>query len=506
MISSRPWFLGFALSLAACTGSTPAPRALPERSAPVTTPAAPPVAASAPLVTVSAAAAPLLAPPEAQATIEIVPARRVVAAKKSDALTVRIRAEALPIADTKRPPIDVALVVDASGSMEGAGIEEAKRACAAVVDELRDGDALSIVTFGSQAKIVVEASRVTDKSREAAKKAILGIRADGTTDMAGGLRLGIEQARALLDPNGINRIVLIGDGVPNDPALLPALADQAASLRLPVSSLGLGPEFDETQMSMLAQRSGGSFHFVADSGKVAKVFHEEIARMERVVAKNAWVELTPGPGVEIAEAIGMASTRSGRKLFVQLGDLPEGRARDVVVDVKVAGRPDAARVELMDAVLHFTPVAGDGERTSARFAALDATSSADALLAVDLDVEHEALRLRVADAVVKAMASARAGDVRGARALLDTASKLASDGAKRFDDATLTAKVKEIRDIKKTIASLAPPPALLGASGGGSRMKRTMAMPAFESAAPSPAAALGMREAHGDAMKAIQGE
>ncbi len=493
-------------SLVACASTTPPPDSLANATANAKPQPTPTVTASAPpAVTTTATVAKPEPPPEAKASVEIVPARGVVAAKKDDELAVRVRVKGLPLEDKKRPPINVALVVDASGSMDGAGIEEARNACAAMLDELKDGDAFSIVTFGSQPKIVVEASRVSDKTRAAAKAAIAAIKANGTTDMAGGLRVGIEQAKALIDPNGINRVVLVGDGVPNDPAPLGGLADQARGLRIPITSLGLGPEFDETQMAMLAQRSSGSFHFIKDSTSVAKVFKDEITRMERLVAKNARVELTPGPGVTLDEVIGLPVSRNGKKMVIQLGDLTEGKARDVMLRVKIAGKPDNARVELLDAVLHFTPASGGVEKNVPEFLAVKASSDAGALKEVNKEIEHQAVRLRVADAIVKAMALARGGDVTGARKLLDAASKLASEGAKKYEDKELEGRVKEITQLKKTVASLAPPPDPFGGIGmgmGGARggmAKRPSALDA------SPAAAMGMRSTHGAAMKELQG-
>jgi Ca-activated chloride channel family protein len=502
----RTWLVALALPLVACTGAASSPPVVPEAPPPAATPATPVATTVAASVETPSAAALTPATPEARASIEILPLRAAVSAKKPDEISVRVRVAGLPLADAKRPPINVAIVIDASGSMQGAGIEASKKASAALVDQLHDGDAISIVTFGSKAKIAFEASRVSAKSRESAKAAIAAIEANGTTDMAGGLRMGLDQAKALFDPAGINRVVLVGDGVPNDPVPLAPLADQANAAHIPITSLGLGPEFDETQMAMLAQRSGGSFRFVADSDKVAAVFHDEIERMERVAAKGAWVELTPGPGVDIVEAIGMTAGRDGKKLRIGLGDLVEGKPRDVVVDVKLTGHPEGARVELMDAVVHFLPPAGGAERTAAEFAALESTSNAEALKAINADLDHEVVRLRVADAIVKAMASARGGDVRGAQKILDAASKLATDGAKRFDDASLGARVKEIRDLKKTIPSLAPPVFSPAVVGSGGMMKRPM--PMLESAAPamSPAASLGMKRAHGAAMDALQGE
>jgi len=208
--------------------------------------------------------------------------------------------------------------------------------------------------------------------------------------------------------------------------------------------------------------------------------------------------------VTLDEVIGLSVARSGRKMIIQLGDLTEGKPRDVMLRVKVAGKPADARVELMDAVLHFTPASGGTEKNVPEFLAVKASADAGALKEVNKEIEHQAVRLRVADAIVKAMGMARGGDVTGARKLLDAASKLASEGAKKYEDKELEGRVKEITQLKKTIASLAPPPDTFGGLGlgtgvGGARMKRPMAIDA------SPAAQMGMRSTHGAAMKELQG-
>lgn len=95
--------------------------------------------------------------------------------------------------------------------------------------------------------------------------------------------------------------------------------------------MGLGADFDETLMSQIAQKSGGRYHFVDDASRVARVFDSELSKMQRVVAQNAWVELSPGPGVVIQDVVGVEhSTMSGgRNVRFSLGEVSEGQRRDV---------------------------------------------------------------------------------------------------------------------------------------------------------------------------------
>ncbi len=455
-----------------------------------------------PTATATAVAAPdKPAEPAAQADIDVAVSRPVVAADKEEEIFVRVRVKGLPLVEKSRPPINISLVVDASGSMDGEGIKQARAACSALVDALSEGDALSIVTYGSKPKVIVSSVKITKETRASSKKAIENIAADGTTDMAGGLRVGLEQLREHMKADGINRIVLVGDGVPNDAPSVLAVADQARAQRVPVTSLGLGPEFDETLMASIAQRSGGTFTFIEDASRVTKVFQDQIAKMNRLVARNTWVEITGGPGVSIVETFGLPIVgRTGR---IHIGDLTEGQVRDTIMRVKLKGHRDGTKVEVFDAVVHYNLPAGGNVLTASKFTSVRSSSNPDALEEANKDVEHEATKLRVADGIVRAIGLARGGDLNGARKLLEVTSKFAQEGSKRFEDAELKGKVDEISKLKKTLHTLLPrpQPAILGGLGAGRSAK-----PAATFHDATPAEAMSLRSTHSGAMKALQGE
>lgn len=477
------WFAVLLLGCSACAHPPP----------PAVTPGAPVEVARAP------------EPPPAKVAsvgLEVITSPSLVRVDKEQEIIVRVRARGLPAPSRKRPSLNVALVVDTSGSMEGPAIEQARVACATLVDLLGEGDAVSIVAFGSRAEVIVPAVRVSGKSRDVAKKAIKEIRAAGTTDMAAGLGAGLGQVQALLAPDGINRIVLLGDGVPNEAPPVVALADQARAQHIPITALGLGADFDETLMASLAQRSGGTFHFVDDASRVVTVFREAISRMERLVARSARLQVTPGPGVTIEEVIGVPASPAGRGVVIALGDLTEGQTRDVLLRLRARGKHNGASIELLDVVAHHTLPEGGPELTASKFAALQGSTEEGKLRdAADAEIERQALGLRVASGIVTAIARAREGDVNGARKLLDATIKLANDGARRFGDKSLSAKAEEMLKLRRTLPSLAPPPEPPSASRPH---PGTLASPPPPKA--SPAEAMGLKSAHGDSIRELQGQ
>src|SRR5262249_49922339 len=157
--------------------------------------------------------------------------------------------------------------VDTSGSMEGRAIADATTASKLLVDSLKDGDRLSVVRFDSTAEVLAASTELDGQSRTDIKKKLNALSARGTTDMEAGLRMGIAQVSAHLNPQGINRVVLLGDGIPNEESAITGLVQSARSSGISITSLGLGSDYNESLMGTIAQLSGGKFHYVEDSSK-----------------------------------------------------------------------------------------------------------------------------------------------------------------------------------------------------------------------------------------------
>jgi Ca-activated chloride channel family protein len=425
---------------------------------------------------------------------------RFVPSGKEQEMVVRLRAVAERVEVTQKPPINLWLVVDTSGSMVGDSITRARAASVTLLERMTPGDTLSVVTFGSQAEVLVPSTVITSENVGSIRSKIETMAANGTTDMASGLSAGLAQVQKGFSPKGINRIVFLGDGVPNDPAPILPLARNAGQLGIAITALGLGLEYDETLMGQLAQTSGGVFHFVDTPARVAAVFDDEVRRLKQVVQKAGWITLTPGPGVALRGVIGLPAQHFGRGYRVSIGDLSEGQSREILVRVGVGKHVAGATVEVLDAVLDYQDALNDMVKQQERaFASAVSTSSEDELSAGrDKEVELLAARMTIADLTVRAIASARAGDLRTARALVDEASKAAREGAKTFADDELAAKVKELAKLRASLPSLAPPPQpTWGGIGRGF---------APAPAAVAPDKAMAVRRSHSAAMDALQAQ
>ena len=496
-------------ALAACAPTTPITRVAETAPQPATS--TPPAVAAEPVAKVPDVRA------EDLVDLRAVTSNRFALADKPAEIQVRVHLKAKGRKGVKRPPINLGLVVDTSGSMEGTAIEDARKASLALLDALSEGDRLALVVFHSTTEVLVPSTVLTKESIADIRAKIGGIKASGTTDLAGGLAGGLNEVRKVFQANGINRVVLLGDGVPNDPIQIPGLAQAAAAQRIAITVLGLGLDYDETLMSQLSLTSGGRYHYLKDSSQVAKVFTDEVLRLKQVVGRGTTVTFSPGPGVVVKEVLGLPAQRIGAKSVVVLGDMSEGDERDVLVRLQVAGRHAGSVVELLDAEVGLDNPDRPGLRLSERaFVSVKATAeAADVDNGRERDVEHAVAQMSLADAIVRAIALARAGDVPGARKMLDAAEKAAKAAAKEFDDKDLAEKAKSIPAVRKSLATLAPPPAPPPPPqrfGGPTKVDATRDAPmpaqapaSLAPARPSSPVPAPVMKSQADAMGTIQG-
>lgn len=301
---------------------------------------------------------------------------KFVKAGASGEVVARIGLAARKRSTAARPPVNLALLVDTSGSMEGKAIADARAASLALIASLAPEDRLSVIVFDSKAEVLLPSTRLDDADSKDLRKKIEGMKATGTTDMASGLRLAITEVTKNLQHDGVNRVVLVGDGVPNDDRQILPLVQQAAAQGISVTALGLGNDYDETLMGRIAQQSGGRFFYVEDSAKVASFFAEEVTRLHKVVARHAVLELHPGPGVTVTGVVGRSFSGIDRGVSVPLGDLSLGEQAEVVVELAAPSAKNGANVEVLDAVLRYEDGAFGAQHEERVF--VGAKSTADA--------------------------------------------------------------------------------------------------------------------------------
>ena len=247
-----------------------------------------------------------------------------------------------------RAPINVALVVDVSGSMRGDPMVQARRAARTFVDALEPSDRISLVSFDHQSTVEVPSIRVDEEGRTLLHEAIDGLHAGGTTNISGGLRDGFEQVERHSDPEMVDRVVLMTDGMPNvGITSLEGLAAKTADIRysgVTVSTMGFGTHYDAELMSAMATEGAGNFRHVSDAADLELAFSDEIADLQATVASGIEIDLLPADGVTIDEVYGFSrdNIRGGER--IEIGNLEADARRSAIVGLRV----DAERADVDD--------------------------------------------------------------------------------------------------------------------------------------------------------------
>lgn len=179
----------------------------------------------------------------------------------------------------ERPPLNLAIAVDVSGSMVGAPIESVRLGLLNLVTELDPKDKVTLVTYSDEAEVVLESDILNDPDRTLLREAVSGLSASGGTNIYDGLRTALENVYADVGDNRQNRVILLSDGVATagleSTDRIVNLGLSYAEKGIGITTIGVGQEFDIALMGRLAE-NGGNFYFLEDLGAVEEVFSEEI--------------------------------------------------------------------------------------------------------------------------------------------------------------------------------------------------------------------------------------
>ena len=274
----------------------------------------------------------------------------------------------------RSPAINLALVLDRSGSMGGGRLENAKSAAMGIVEQLDAGDSLSLVTFESESQRLLSHVEMTEEGKAIANRTLARIRTGGSTNLSDGWLDGAEAVAEVMDERSgcINRVLLLTDGKANKGIRdLHELSDIAANLNvrgIVTSAVGIGDDYSSQQILAIAEHGGGAVHDAQDPEEIVEVVMGEFGDTRNTVAENVAIHLTlpDGAGDWRVEQVGpYRFERNGRRASSRLGSLTAGRSREVVFRVFCPAGTEGEQVEL-ELELTYAKVGEPGNETIER--------------------------------------------------------------------------------------------------------------------------------------------
>lgn len=259
-------------------------------------------------------------------------------------------------ASPRRAPLDVAFVLDRSGSMHGGKLELAKEGVSLALTRLRDADRAALVIYDDEVHTLQPLDHCTPRLKSSLRLAMHGVDPGGSTFLSGGWMAGCQslaEAPALPRETGATRIrrtILLTDGRANAGIMEPRiLARHAGELRqrgIATTTVGVGQDFDEGLLNGMAEAGGGNFQYVAGAEELREFFANELQELFSISATGLTITLELPPGLEADLVSAFPVQARGRMLEIAIGDVPAGDEIDLLLAVRVAAGREGDRLPL----------------------------------------------------------------------------------------------------------------------------------------------------------------
>jgi len=314
-----------------------------------------------------------------QVKVDVAVAKPYLLAGQKQTSYIRVGLTGIPINDTgRRTAVNVAIVLDKSGSMTGEKLRKAKDAAFASIDRLGPNDIVSVIAYDQTVDVLVPATKVSD--RQTLRASIEKLSAGGSTALFAGVSKGAAEVRKFLDRQRVNRIILLSDGQanvgPSSPADLGNLGASLIKEGISVTTLGLGLDYNEDLMTQLARKSDGNHYFIENSTDLARQFGYEFDDVLSVVAQEVTVGITCGPGVRPIRVLGREADITGQTVTTYVNQVYGNQEKYVLLEVEVPAQQAGTEQNLANVNVSYVNMASKNPDKIARVASTRFTGSA----------------------------------------------------------------------------------------------------------------------------------
>jgi len=240
------------------------------------------------------------------------------------------------------PPVNLALVIDCSGSMAADGkIGHVREGLHKLAERLSPTDRVAIIAYSTEASVVAASRPYGDGAWY--RRAVDELRTGGSTNLDGGLQLGLREVSREMSAGGSNRVILLTDGIANVGETRPDAILRASraytSEGVDLTTIGVGEDLNNELLDRLARGGRGLFHYVADGADLSKVFVQEVDMLLTPVARDAELVVQLPRGLLLEQVYGheWRPVRGGREdreaneIAIALPDMNAGMTAVVMI-------------------------------------------------------------------------------------------------------------------------------------------------------------------------------
>jgi Ca-activated chloride channel family protein len=322
-----------------------------------------------------------------------------------------------------RLPLNLSLIIDRSGSMSGDKLEYVKEAASHALRLLTEMDRVSVIIYDDEVDVLAPSRTLTPETRDELLRRIRQVRTGGMTNLSGGWFTGCDQIADYMNPDYLNRALLLTDGLANRGIVdQEKLVYQAKELRrrgITTTTFGVGDDFNQFLLQGIADGGGGHFYFIDKPNQIPNYFKGELGEMLATVAREITLEVGMPDGVEV-EVLNDVPYDTGKGNFrLLLGDAYDGEVRTLAMKFKLPASATGNDL-LFPLTLNYEDTQQrQGITLEGPTVRFNVASPAECeKQPVNEDVLREVGRLEAEQAKMEALKKEYQGDIAGAQAAL----------------------------------------------------------------------------------------
>ncbi len=359
----------------------------------------------------------------------------------------------------ERTPVNLAFVLDRSGSMSGGKLALAKAAVGDALARLDDRDRFSVIVYDDVVDVVVESTAATGEAKHNAMGRLAAIEPRGSTNLSDGWLRGCEQVALHATESGVDRVLLLTDGLANkgitDATTLAGHARELRTRGVVTSTFGVGTDFDEHLLQAMADAGGGHFYYIADAAAIRDHIASEVGETLEVTARDTSLEVLAGEGVEVETISPHQVTSRGSRSIVTIGDLVADQVLEVVLRLTFPYGHLGQETGLIVAINDRDGAFEAARVGDARLTWTWADDAANDGQPRDTDVDRAVARQFTARAQQEAVLLNRRGDYGGAQHVLSGTARRIS-GYARGDASMLAMSAQLVMESREAAAPMDP--------------------------------------------------